>query len=165
MPIKKSAYSSFLASSVTTFDRSHLVAVLSGGLASVSSIFYGLLMDELNVDSVEVSSVVKIIASYFSLLLLPAIFAFCERACLGYFSEQITRHYRDNYVAALLSHDVEYIESFSPGKLGQRFSEESSTIVEGLGPGLGSLMRALSSLFCGILIGVNYVFVLPCIHA
>lgn len=86
MPIQKSAYSSFLASSVTTFDRSHLVAVLSGGMASVSSIFYGLLMDELNVDSVEVSSVVKIIASYFSLLLLSAIFAFCERACLGYFS-------------------------------------------------------------------------------
>lgn len=85
--------------------------------------------------------------------------------CLSVMLEQITRHYRDNYVAALLSHDVEYIESFSPGKLGQRFSEESSTIVEGLGPGLGSLMRALSSLFCGILIGVNYVFVLPCIHA
>ncbi|CBK24613.2 uncharacterized protein [Blastocystis hominis] len=69
--------------------------------------------------------------------------------------ENVTRHYRDHYLAALFRRDVEFIEKFSPGRLGQRFSEESSRIVEGLGPGLGVLVRSLSILFCGIIIGLT----------
>ena len=42
---------------------------------------------------------------------------------------------------AVLRHDVEFIESVSPGRLGQRFSEESSRIVIGLGPDLGMMVR------------------------
>ena len=53
---------------------------------------------------------------------------------------------------------MEFIEKFSPGRLGQRFSEESSRIVEGLGPGLGLMVRSLSSLFSGIFIGMTRVF-------
>ena len=71
--------------------------------------------------------------------------------------ENVTRHYRDHYLAALFRRDVEFIEKFSPGRLGQRFSEESSRIVEGLGPGLGVLVRSLSILFCGIIIGLTRV--------
>ena len=74
-----------------------------------------------------------------------------------YTIENITRHYRDHYLAALFQRDVEFIEKFSPGRLGQRFSEESSRIVEGLGPGLGALVRALSNLFCGIILGLTRV--------
>ena len=57
----------------------------------------------------------------------------------------------------MLRRDVEFIEKFSPGRLGQRFSEESSRIVEGLGPGLGVLVRSLSILFCGIILGLTRV--------
>ena len=63
-------------------------------------------------------------------------------------------------MAALFRHDVEYIEQFSPGRLGQRFSEESSRIVDGLGPGLGTMIRSLSSLFCGIYIGMTRVTII-----
>ena len=61
---------------------------------------------------------------------------------------------------ALFRRDVEFIERFSPGRLGQRFSEESSRIVEGLGPGLGLMVRSLASLFSGIFIGMTRVTII-----
>ena len=54
---------------------------------------------------------------------------------------------------SLLQHDVEYVESFSPGILGQRFSEESSILVTGLGPGLGALFHSIAGLIIGVIIG------------
>ena len=53
-------------------------------------------------------------------------------------------------------HDVEYIESISPGRLGQRFSEESSRMVNGLGPELGLMFRAVASMVTGAIIGLTY---------
>ena len=58
---------------------------------------------------------------------------------------------------AVLRHDVEFIESVSPGRLGQRFSEESSRIVIGLGPDLGMMGRYVTSLVMGVFIGLYYV--------
>lgn len=73
----------------------------------------------------------------------------------------MTRAYRTEYVKKLLNHDVEYIDSVSPGRLGQRFSEQSSRIIGGLGPELGILVRTFGSLLCGVVIGFIYV-VLHC---
>ena len=56
-----------------------------------------------------------------------------------------------------MKHDVEYIESISPGRLGQRFSEESSRLVTGLGPELGAMVRAFASMVTGCSIGLYYV--------
>ena len=56
-----------------------------------------------------------------------------------------------------MKHDVEYIESISPGRLGQRFSEESSRIVLGLGPELGMMVRAFASMVTGCVLGFYYV--------
>ncbi len=56
-----------------------------------------------------------------------------------------------------MKHDVEYIESISPGRLGQRFSEESSRIVIGLGPELGVMVRAFASMVTGCVLGFYYV--------
>ena len=53
-------------------------------------------------------------------------------------------------------HDVEYIESISPGRLGQRFSEESSRMVNGFGPELGLMLRAVASMVTGAIIGLTY---------
>ena len=58
---------------------------------------------------------------------------------------------------AVLRHDVEFIESVSPGRLGQRFSEESSRIVIGLGPDLGMMVLYVTSLVMGVFIGLYYV--------
>ena len=55
-----------------------------------------------------------------------------------------------------MKHDVEYIESISPGRLGQRFSEESSRIVLGLGPELGAMVRAFASMVTGCVLGFYY---------
>lgn len=74
--------------------------------------------------------------------------------------EHVTERYRNEYLKAVLSHDIDYIESFSPGQLGQRFADESSKIYDGLGPSLGLFIRSLSSLFCGVIIGFCYVFTL-----
>ena len=76
-------------------------------------------------------------------------------------AEHVTRAYRTEYVRKLLNHDVEYIDSMSPGRLGQRFSEQSSGIIGGLGPELGILVRTFGSLLCGMVIGFIYV-VLGC---
>lgn len=91
------------------------------------------------------------------MLILSSVFGFLERLCLSYFAEHVTRAYRTEYVKTLLQHDVEYIDSVSPGKLGQRFSEQSSRIVDGLGPGLGILVETLGGLVCGMVIGFVYV--------
>ena len=73
------------------------------------------------------------------------------------FVENVTIRFRKEYTKAILRHEVEYIESISPGKLGQRFSEESSRIVAGLGPDLGMMVRSLSSVITGAVIGLVYV--------
>ena len=73
------------------------------------------------------------------------------------FVENVTIRFRKEYTKAILRHEVEYIESISPGKLGQRFSEESSRIVTGLGPDLGMMVRSLSSVITGAVIGLVYV--------
>ena len=54
---------------------------------------------------------------------------------------------------SILQHDVGFIESYSPGLLGQRFSEQSSMIVNGLGPGLGAIIHAFAALVTGVIIG------------
>ena len=54
---------------------------------------------------------------------------------------------------AVLERDVEFIEQFSPGLLGHRVSEQSSAIVDGLGPSLGGLFHAIAGLVTGIVIG------------
>ena len=69
----------------------------------------------------------------------------------------MTQHYRSHYIQCLLSHDVSFIEKFSPGKLGQRYAEESSRIVEGLGPSLGFFIRSMASLLAGLIMGFYYV--------
>lgn len=97
-------------------------------------------------------------------LIAAAVFIFFERLCLGYFAEHVTRKYRGEYVRALLNHDVEYVENVSPGKLGQRYSEESSRIINGLGPGLGIFIRSAACLVCGVCIGLYYVRLLPSSH-
>ena len=58
---------------------------------------------------------------------------------------------------AHLRQHVEFIESVSPGRLGQRLSEESSRSVIGLGPDLGMMVRYVTSLVMGVFIGLNYV--------
>ena len=73
------------------------------------------------------------------------------------FVENVTIRFRKEYTKAILRHEVEYVESISPGKLGQRFSEESSRIVTGLGPDLGMMVRSLSSVITGAVIGLVYV--------
>lgn len=71
--------------------------------------------------------------------------------------EHVTIRFRKEYLKAILRHNVDYIESISPGRLGQRFSEESSRIVTGLGPDLGTMIRCVSSLVTGTIIGLIYV--------
>ena len=66
---------------------------------------------------------------------------------------------------ALLQRDVEFIEQYGPGILGQRFSEQSSAIVEGLGPTLGDLFHAFSGLITGIIIGFLSVSAFQLIHS
>ena len=71
--------------------------------------------------------------------------------------ENVTIRFRKEYVKAVLRHDVDFIESISPGRLGQRFSEESSRIVTGLGPDLGTMVRFVTSMITGCIIGFIYV--------
>ena len=71
--------------------------------------------------------------------------------------ENVTIRFRKEYVKAVLRHDIDFIESISPGRLGQRFSEESSRIVTGLGPDLGTMVRFVTSIVMGCIIGFIYV--------
>ena len=150
-----------------------IVAAIAGVLTPLSFTFYGTMIDEANSQDIDYDKLKILLLEIALLLLAASIFAFLERLCLGYFAgssgywiwsiENVTRHYRDHYVAAIFRRDVEFLEQFSPGRLGQRLSEESSRIVEGLGPGLGSLVRALASLFCGIVIGLVHVRIVSCL--
>ena len=65
---------------------------------------------------------------------------------------------------AVLERDVEFVEQFGPGLLGQRFSEQSSSIVVGLGASLGGLFRTLASLFTGVVVGILSVVALHVIY-
>lgn len=69
----------------------------------------------------------------------------------------MTIRFRQEYTKSLMKRDTEYIESISPGRLGQRFSEESSRIMTGLGPDLGVMVRALASMITGCVIGLYFV--------
>ena len=69
----------------------------------------------------------------------------------------MTIRFRQEYTKSVMKHYVEYIESISPGRLGQRFSEESSRIVIGLGPELGAMVRAFASMITGCIVGFYYV--------
>ena len=46
-----------------------------------------------------------------------------------------------------------------PGKIGQVLSEESSRIINGLGPAIGQLVRAIATYLSGAIIGFIYVIV------
>ena len=70
--------------------------------------------------------------------------------------ENLTRQLRENYIYALLHHEVEYVESKKPGILGQAVSEESSRIINGLGPSIGQLVRAIATFLAGVIIGFSY---------
>ena len=142
-------------------------SILSGVVSTLSFLFFGYVFDDLNMTEIDLSRITSSLVWYASTLVASALFAFLERLLLGYFagihfggiliSENVTRSFRKAYVESLLHHDVEYIESVSPGRLGQRFSEESSRIVDGLGPGLGLLSRSLASLVCGLVVGFYFV--------
>ena len=69
----------------------------------------------------------------------------------------MTIRFRKEYMKAALRHDIDFIESISPGRLGQRFSEESSRLVTGLGPDLGMMIRFITSLTTASIIGFYYV--------
>ena len=71
--------------------------------------------------------------------------------------ENITRRFREQFIHATLKHDVSYIESMKPGRIGQILSEESSRIINGLGPSIGQLVRALATFLSGCIIGFVYV--------
>ena len=71
----------------------------------------------------------------------------------------MTIRFRKASVKAVLRHDVDFIENISPGRLGQRFSEESSRLVTGLGPDLGTMVRFVTSMVTGSIIGLIYVLV------
>ena len=69
----------------------------------------------------------------------------------------MTIRFRQEYTKSLMKRDTEFIESISPGRLGQRFSEESSRIMTGLGPDLGVMVRALASMITSCVIGLYFV--------
>lgn len=69
----------------------------------------------------------------------------------------MTRHLREKYVYALLHHDIAYVESEKPGKLGQTVAEESSRIINGLGPSIGQFVRAIATFLSGLIIGFTHV--------
>lgn len=132
-------------------------------MTPLSQLYYGAMLDEMNREYVDSDHMKRIFFAYSLILLLSAVFSFFERYLLGFFAgecysewswiEHVTRHYRDAYMKSILQHDVEFIESYSPGLLGQRFSEQSSVIVNGLGPGLGAIFHAFAALVTGVIIG------------
>ena len=144
-------------------------------LTPVSNIYSGQLLDELNKEDLQYTNVKWILFWYSFFLFLSSVFLFLEKYLLNYFAgcdttlcwsiEHVTRHYRDAYMRALLQRDVEFIEQYGPGMLGQRFSEQSSAIVEGLGPTLGDLFHAFSGLITGIIIGFLSVSAFQLIHS
>lgn len=69
----------------------------------------------------------------------------------------MARHLREKYIHALLHHDIDYIESNKPSTLGQAVAEESSRIINGLGPSIGRLVRSISTFIGGVIVGVVHV--------
>ena len=71
--------------------------------------------------------------------------------------ESITKKFREDYIKAVLHHDIPYIESMKPEEIGQVLSEESSRIINGLGPAIGQLVRAIATYLSGCIISFLYV--------
>ena len=69
----------------------------------------------------------------------------------------MARHLREKYIYAILHHDIDYIESNKPSTLGQAVTEESSRIINGLGPSIGRLVRSISTFIGGVIVGVVHV--------
>ena len=143
------------------------MAVASGIVYPISYTYYGELMNALIMVPLEASNIVRVISMFILFIAISAVLAFFERYCLSVFAgmivchslivEHVTIRFRKEYMKSVLRHDVEFIESVSPGRLGQRFSEESSRIVIGLGPDLGMMVRYMTSLVTGTVIGLIYV--------
>ena len=72
----------------------------------------------------------------------------------------MARHLREKYIYALLHHDIDYIESNKPSTLGQAVAEESSRIINGLGPSIGRLVRSVSTFIGGVVVGLFHVVLL-----
>ena len=70
----------------------------------------------------------------------------------------MARHLREKYIYALLHHDIDYIESNKPSTLGQAVAEESSRIINGLGPSIGQLIRSIAIFIGGVVVGLFHVF-------
>lgn len=71
--------------------------------------------------------------------------------------ESLTQRFREQYIHSLLTHDVEFIESMKAGELGQNLAEESSRIINGLGPSIGQLVNAISAFLAGTILGLWHV--------
>ena len=135
----------------------------------LSFTYYGELMNALIMVPLEASGVVRAISMFILFIAISAVLAFLERYCLSVFAgiiafhsltlEHVTIRFRKEYLKAVLRHDVVYIESISPGSLGQRFSEESSRVVTGLGPDLGMIVRFVTGLTTASVIGFFYVLI------
>ena len=144
-----------------------LVVIASGILCPLAYTYCGDLINVLIHKPLIASDVVFVLCMFIGLMALSSFFAFCERFCLSFFAgwfrrcywctEHVTIRFRQEYTKSVMKHDVEYIENISPGRLGQRFSEESSRIVIGLGPELGTMVRAFASMVTGCVLGFYYV--------
>lgn len=66
-----------------------IVAILSGVLTPLSLIFYGELLDELNVQDSDYGRSRILLGTIVLFLFFAAVFAFCERSCLGYFAGKL----------------------------------------------------------------------------
>ncbi|CBK22352.2 uncharacterized protein [Blastocystis hominis] len=129
---------------------------MTGFLIPISYIFLGDIVNKNNLDGVSLSEVMNVLYVFVGNLLVATTFAFFERWCLNGYAENLTRHLREKYIYALLHHDVDYIESEKPGALGQTVAEESSRIINGLGPSIGQFVRAIATFLCGLLIGFTH---------
>ena len=140
---------------------------MTGILLASSFIFLGDIVDRNNEESIELADVLVPVYQFAGIFVLSAVFAFLERYCLstyaGWFGidrldlENLARHLREKYIYALLHHDIDYIESNKPSTLGQAVAEESSRIINGLGPSIGRLVRSISTFIGGVIVGVMHV--------
>lgn len=60
---------------------------------------------------------------------------------------------------------MDYIESEKPGTLGQTLAEESSRIINGLGPSIGQFVRAVATFLSGLIIGFTHVRLFRWVHS
>ena len=145
---------------------------MTGFLIPAMYIFLGNVINENNQAIVDPKAVMVILGQFLLLLVVVSIFAFFERYCLstyaGWFGigwldvENLARHLREKYIYALLHHDIDYIESNKPSTLGQAVAEESSRIINGLGPSIGQLIRSIAIFIGGVVVGLFHVlFLMP----